>query len=95
MEKIVLVALLLLAGCDSNSMSKMEIANKLNTNPIRDVCLQKVYFDDCMKALPAGPTSTNYNDWSEVVSACTDSAKELAYRQSKDVKEECKTGYTY
>lgn len=27
-------------------------------------------FKMCMAALPAGPVSTKYNDWDEVVSAC-------------------------
>lgn len=85
MYKILLLTLLLV-GCGNQDSS---------TSPNVDVCLQKVYFDDCMAALPAGPTSTNYNDWSEVVSACRDIAQSLAYRQNKDIKEECKTGYTY
>lgn len=31
-------------------------------------------FDSCMKALPAGPQTTMYNDWDEVVRACESSA---------------------
>jgi len=27
-------------------------------------------FQSCLKALPAGPQSTQYNDWSEVVDSC-------------------------
>jgi hypothetical protein len=32
-------------------------------------------FDACMKALPAGPVSTQYNDWSEVVDSCEEAAR--------------------
>jgi hypothetical protein len=35
-------------------------------------------FKECMRALPAGPVSTHYNDWSEVVSEC----ESAAYYQS-------------
>jgi hypothetical protein len=31
-------------------------------------------FKECMAALPAGPQSTHYNDWSEVVDSCGDAA---------------------
>ena len=30
---------------------------------------QEIFFK-CMKALPAGPQATKYNDWDEVVSEC-------------------------
>lgn len=64
-------------------------------NTFVDVCLQKEYFEDCMKDLPTGPTSTKYNDWSEVISECRDTARELSYRQTKNIKEECKGGFAY
>lgn len=86
MNKIIVLTFLLV-GCGGEVVT--------NTTPVVDVCLQKIYFDDCMKLLPAGPTTTNYNDWSEVISECTNSARLLSFRQSKDVKESCKTGYTY
>lgn len=89
MYKILLLSFLLV-GC----MGEIENA-ETSTTPIVDACLQKVYFDDCMKALPAGPTSTKYNDWSEVIDECTDSAKSLSYRQTKNVKDECKSGFSY
>ena len=87
MYKIIFLSVLLV-GCGGGGVPS-------STTPIKDACLQKIYFDDCMEALPAGPTSTKYNDWSEVIAECTDTAKILAYRQTKNVKEECKTGYTY
>lgn len=85
----ILFLTILLVGCGGGENSA------ISSSPILDVCLQKVYFDDCMKLLPAGPTSTKYNDWSEVIAECTDSAKSLSYRQKKNVKDECRTGYAY
>ncbi|TXH17365.1 MAG: hypothetical protein E6R03_04120 [Hyphomicrobiaceae bacterium] len=43
---------------------------------------QQRIFMACMMALPAGPQSTHYNDWSEVVDSCN----EAAYRQSLEKK---------
>lgn len=63
-------ALLLLAGCAQSP-------DELNRNAQRGL-LRHEYFVECMKLLPAGPQTTHYNDWNEVVSAC-DSA---AYYQS-------------
>lgn len=37
-------------------------------------------FHQCMRALPAGPQSTKYNDWAEVVSACDNYAQRLEIR---------------
>lgn len=31
-------------------------------------------FKECLSLLPAGPVSTQYNDWAEVVSECEDAA---------------------
>lgn len=45
---------------------------------VTDQKLRAERFDACMKALPAGPVSTQYNDWSEVVDSC----ESAAYRQS-------------
>jgi len=53
-----------------------------NASAIKYVTDQKLRaerFDACMKALPAGPVSTQYNDWSEVVDSC----ETAAYRQSQ------------
>lgn len=42
-------------------------------------------FKDCMAALPAGPVSTRYNDWDEVVKACDS----IAHYQSKYCVKNC------
>lgn len=36
-------------------------------------------FVQCMDLLPAGPESTHYNDWDEVVSECDAAATRQAY----------------
>ena len=58
-----LLALLLLAGCDGASIE-----------PKQDGALRIALTERCMKNLPAGPVSTQYNDWDEVVSQCDDNA---------------------
>lgn len=42
-------------------------------------------FQACLKALPAGPQTTHYNDWNEVVDSC-DSA---AYAQAQYCYKNC------
>ena len=59
---------LIFSGCD-------------NMEPWRAIVDQQKrveLFQSCLVALPAGPQSTKYNDWDEVVEAC-DSA---SYRQA-------------
>jgi hypothetical protein len=52
-----LCAALALVGCaDPNQSARGE--------------LRRQYFVECMKLLPAGPSTTQYNDWAEVVEAC-------------------------
>lgn len=46
---------------------------------MNDQTLRSELFQKCMQILPAGPVKTHYNDWSEVVDSCEDSA----YRQSR------------
>jgi hypothetical protein len=43
--------------------------------------LRRQYFAECMRLLPAGPQSTHYNDWDEVVKACD----RAAWYQAKQV----------
>lgn len=59
-------ALLLLAGCAQSP-------DELNQKARRGF-LRHQYFVECMKLLPAGPVTTRYNDWDEVVSACDTAA---------------------
>jgi hypothetical protein len=52
-------------------------------NPVYvDNIKRRELFLECMKALPAGPQQTQYNDWDEVVKACDNAA----YFQAQTVK---------
>jgi hypothetical protein len=78
MNKLASVALLLpifLAGCDDNSLPTYAV----------DQPMRRAYFMECLKSLPAGPTSTQYNDWDEVVAQCDS----VAYYQAKYCIENC------
>ncbi len=52
---------------------------------VTDPVIRAERFDACMKALPAGPVSTHYNDWSEVVDSCETAAYRQAQRLAKYV----------
>jgi len=64
---IILFLLLALAGCDQPKYH-------------HDQALRTRLFFRCLQALPAGPRSTQYNDWNEVVSECGDQAYDMATR---------------
>lgn len=87
MKISILVLTLLLTACGE----AVHINNE--SNPIVDSCLRKQYFDDCLSKIPTGPVSTVSNDWSEVVESCGDIARQMSYRETKNVKSECRTGY--
>lgn len=79
-----LTSLLLITSC--------EIAyreDKDSTMP--DKCLEREIFKECMKSLPAGPTSTHYNDWDEVVHQCGLIAYYQSLRKQSTIKNECQT----
>jgi hypothetical protein len=62
-------------------------------NPNRnatDQCLRVQLFQQCMTALPAGPVSTQYNDWDEVVEKCDSVALYQSYRPTVTIKHECR-----
>ena len=70
MKKLLLVAaLVVLAGCDVQP----------RTNWQTDQKLRQQLFTQCLSSVPAGPSTTVYNDWAEVVEAC----EEAAYWQSR------------
>lgn len=54
-----------------------------------DQCLRREIFQQCMKALPAGPQATKYNDWDEVVSQCESAAYYQSLRKKAHIKAEC------
>lgn len=43
--------------------------------------LRREIFFQCLQALPKGPESTRYNDWSEVVEECGDQAYHMAQKR--------------
>jgi hypothetical protein len=63
-----LTLLIALAGCTEESFP----ASGTQSEP--DQCIRAEQFQQCLKALPAGPVSTHYNDWDDVVSACRETA---------------------
>lgn len=74
-----ILAAILLVGCQSNELS------------VVDQCMRREIFQQCMKALPAGPQTTKYNDWGEVVSQCESVAYYQSLRKRKFIKPECQT----
>lgn len=62
-----------------------------NPDPqMADQCMRREIFQQCMKALPAGPKATMYNDWDEVVAKCEDAAYYQSLRRTSQVKPECR-----
>lgn len=55
-----------------------------------DQCLRQELFKQCLAALPAGPVSTEYNDWDEVVSKCETSSYYQSLRSTEYIKLECR-----
>ena len=48
--------------------------------PVSDFEIRHKYFIECLEKAPAGPQSTHYNDWSEVVSECETAAYYQSFR---------------
>ena len=73
-----LTSLLLITSC------------KKEDRAIQDMCLQREIFKECLESLPAGPISTHYNDWDEVVKECRKTAYSNSKRRESTIKNECK-----
>jgi hypothetical protein len=73
----ILIGLILITSC------------KPEDRTIQDRCLQREIFKECMNSLPAGPVSTHYNDWDEVVKACENVAWSHSRIKRSVVKIEC------
>lgn len=96
MNKILLLLLtVVIAGCnshtDGNGITHIGVGN-INKEelPAVDQCMRANLFQQCMKALPAGPAATKYNDWDEVVHACSSTSRNMSLRKLKTIKEECR-----
>lgn len=75
-----LLASAMLAGC----------LEKVEPSSFSDQCMRAELFQQCLKALPAGPVSTHYNDWDEVVAACENAAYYQSIREKAQIKPECR-----
>jgi len=53
-------------------------------------CIRAELFKQCMSILPAGPSTTKYNDWDEVVDSCASSAYYQSLRLTKGIPLECR-----
>lgn len=58
------VLILLVAGCARETSKEADALSAAKS------AYRKEIFDDCMQRLPAGPATTHYNDWDDVVEAC-------------------------
>ena len=87
MKRLLLALAVLLVGCDSQ-----RVPEAIRTDPmIVNQCLRADLFRQCMAALPAGPASTKYNDWDEVVDSCGQQAYYQAFRLKSQVPQSCRT----
>ena len=68
----------LLSGCNPQPGSPASEWQWMN-----DQSMRAELFKTCMQILPAGPVRTHYNDWSEVVDSCEDSAYYQSRRLAK------------
>lgn len=81
MKKIIIfISVVLLFGCEKIAENRME----------SDQCLRATLFKECLSLVPAGPQSTQYNDWSEVISECADAAYYQSLRTKSQIKKECR-----
>lgn len=75
--------LLLLAACQPHADGTVIIRQDL------DQCRRVEIFERCLQLAPAGPQSTKYNDWAEVIDQCEGMAMRAAYRDPAYIKPEC------
>jgi hypothetical protein len=92
---ILLVLAIALTGC--NSKQNADGTLTLTTAVIdpedktsNDQCLRAKLFEQCLKALPAGPQATKYNDWDEVVHQCELASYRHSFRKMRYIKQECR-----
>jgi hypothetical protein len=74
-----LVALVMLAGC-----AREHANDKEDRGGYYDQDVRREVFFECLRAAPAGPQHTKYNDWSEVVGECGDQAHAISARGWSD-----------
>ncbi len=90
MNKLLIVmAVMALTACGKHSSDTTAYASDPDDVIVVNACLQRELFNECMKALPAGPQATKYNDWDEVVSQCRQGARYMSKRARRFVPPEC------
>ena len=77
MKVAILIVAALLSGCNKDPQKV-------------DQCIRTKLFESCMRSLPAGPVSTQYNDWDEVVNECENAAYYQSLRRESQIKPECR-----
>jgi len=83
MAKLVAIALLALSlGCGDDGVLPPALES--------DQCLRRELFVECLEAVPSGPDSTQYNDWSEVVSECANNAYYTSQRRPSVIPKGCR-----
>jgi hypothetical protein len=68
----------------------MSLAACQPTQTIVDQCMRVELFSRCLAAAPAGPQTTTYNDWAEVISQCRSEAYYQSLRMRAHIKPECR-----
>lgn len=76
---VLVLAIGTMSGCD-------QLPPPTTTNE----CAREQIFQACLKALPAGPASTHYNDWDDVVDSCESHAYYTAQQIRSTVPLQCR-----
>ena len=90
-----IVVVIALAGCTAKTNADgTTTLTTANIDPedkaSNDQCLRAKLFEQCLKALPAGPQATKYNDWDEVVHQCELASYRHSFRKMRYIKQECR-----
>lgn len=89
MKYIILLLAITLTACGKHASDTTAFASDPGDVIVVNSCLHRELFNECMKALPAGPVATKYNDWDEVVAECRQGSRYLAKRARRHVPSEC------
>lgn len=89
MKYAIIMACIVLAGCQKTADGTMTTELKENTSQINQ-CIRTEVFYKCLNTVPAGPVATKYNDWSEVVEECSVTARHIAARKYSTIPPECR-----
>jgi nitrous oxide reductase accessory protein NosL len=72
----------LLAGCDPGQ----------EADPwMPDQCKREEVFQACLSHTPAGPQTTKYNPWDEVINACETAAYRISLRPKSQIASACRS----